>query len=199
MAMLLASSFSFGACKQQTGLSEQELPVYTVAVSSTVGGTLTASASEVQEGDSVVFTVSVEDGYILESLTVNGSEVEVVGNTFTIDSALRDFVVHAKFATPNVTVRFETGVDGGQIENHDRLYGGEFGKLPVPIKTGYRFLGWKIDGKGDYVGEFTDVEKYGVITLVADWEELTEKDKEKLAALDSLSTEIEFEINIYQK
>ena len=185
MATLLASSFSFGACEQITGLFEQELPVYTVTVSSTVGGTLTASASEVQEGDSVVFTVSLEDGYILESLTVNGSEVEVVGNTFTIDSALRDFVVHAKFATPNVTVQFETGVDGGQIENQDRLYGGEFGKLPVPIKTGYRFLGWKIDGKGDYVGEFTDVEKYGVITLVADWEALTEKDKEKLEPFSS--------------
>ena len=55
MATVLASSFSFGACEQITGLFEQELPVYTVTVSSTVGGTLTASANEVQEGDSVVF------------------------------------------------------------------------------------------------------------------------------------------------
>ncbi len=185
MATMLACSFSFGACESAMGLLEKELPVYTVSVSSTEGGTLTASANEVYEGETVVFTISLEEGYLLEALIVNGSEVEVVGNTFTIESALRDFEVHAKFSTPNVTLEFETGVEGTHVENQERLYGGEFGKLPVPIRKGYRFLGWQIEGKGDYVGEFTDVEEYGVIKLVADWGLLTESEKENLEPFSS--------------
>lgn len=185
MATALACGFTLSACEGVTDLFNKDLPVYSVSVSSSVGGSVTSSVSEVTEGGTVVFTVSPEDGYVFEALYVNGSQVEVVGNTFTIQGALRDFEVYAKFASPDVTVVFDTGDGATQLENQDRLYGGEFGELPVPIKTGARFLGWKIDGKGDYVNKFTSVEKYGSVTLVACWGDLTEKDKEELIPFSS--------------
>ena len=159
---------------------KEVLPSYTVTVSSSLGGTLTSSANKVEEGDSVIFTLTVQDGYVLEALLINGSEVEVVGNTFTVPSVLRDFKAEAKFAMPNVTVQFDVGESGQPLSDEQRLHGNAFGELPTPINVGKRFMGWKIDGKGDYVNAYTRVEKYGVITLVADYKTLTDKEKTQL-------------------
>ncbi|MBQ4269981.1 MAG: metallophosphoesterase, partial [Clostridia bacterium] len=183
LSLALFGSVAFGACNA----GDAPLPTYNVTVNASVGGTLTASAQKVTEGGTVVFTVSPETGYVLESLFINGSEVEVSGNTFTVKGVLRDFNAVAKFATPNVTVQFDA--NGGEaVADEARLYGGEFGKLPVPIKKGSRFLGWKLNGKGDYVTQFTPVESYGTVMLVAAWETITEEEKELLKPFSSSCT-----------
>ena len=176
LSLALFGSVAFSACENS---GDQKLPTYTVTVSANEGGTLTASEEKVTEGGTVVFTVSPQNGYVLESLTLNGGEVEVSDNTFTVKGVLRDFNAVAKFATPNVTVEFDSA-GGEAVADEARLYGGEFGKLPVPIKANSRFLGWKLDGKGDYITQFTTVEKYGTLKLVAAWETIAEEEKELL-------------------
>lgn len=175
-AVMLGGLTLSSACSEDKGT----VPHYTVSVSSTAGGTLTSSAKKVEEGDSVVFTLTPQDGYVLEALIINGSEVEVVGNTFTIQSVLRNFTAEAKFALPNVTITYDVGENGQPVPDGQKLYGEAFGELPSPINVGKRFMGWQIDGEGDYVNAYTRVEKYGTVNLVADWKTLTDEEKVQL-------------------
>ena len=50
---------------------------YDVTVTSTFGGTLTADTKSVEQGKDVTFTIEPNEGYMLESLTVNGGNVTV--------------------------------------------------------------------------------------------------------------------------
>ena len=184
LSLALLGSVAFGACDN----SGENLPTYSVRVSASVGGSITASAEKVEEGGTVVFTVYPQDGYVLESLLINGSKVEVSGNTFTVKGVLRDFNAVANFATPNVTVEFDAGENASVLQDEMRLYGGDFGVLPTPVKKGSRFLGWKINGKGEFVNEFTPVESYGTITLQASWTDILDSEKEKLVPFSSTCT-----------
>lgn len=181
--MMMGTTVFGSACS----MLEQILPTtpeYTVSVLPTDGGSVTASMEKVNQGESVVVFVEPENGYVLEGLYVNGREVEVVDGKFTIYEALRDYKIEAKFATPNVTITFDS-TGGSAVEDEMRLYGEEFGVLPMSTQANKRFLGWKINGKGDYVEKYDDVTEYGVISLVADWAEISEEEKVELEPFSS--------------
>ena len=183
--VLLAATLAFGSVAGVAcGEGETKAVEYAISVSATEGGSISASAEKVQQGESVVFNVSPDEGYVLAELLVNGNEVEVVDNAFTVKTVLRDYTVEAKFATPDVTIEFEAN-GGSEVADEMRLYGDDFGALPVSFKTGMRFNGWKIDGKGAYVKEFDTVDEYGTISLVADWTAISTEEKEALAPFSS--------------
>ena len=92
---------------------------------------------------------------------------ETLGNSFVV-TAVPD-------PSQIVTVKFNTNGADYKLLDMQKIIGNNYGQLPVPVKTGYIFLGWSLDTAGmlcvDY--GFTvdkEIAKNGVITLYAQWE-----------------------------
>ena len=176
MLACLMSVTMFG-CNQTSTPQTIEVPKYSVEVSSSIGGSVTASDSEVDLGEAVVLTVAEQDGYVLASLTINGNKVDLDGNTYTIGGAMRDYKVVAQFVKTDVTVSF-SGDGADELDEKGVVYGSTFGKLPTPAPIlGKRFAGW-IDENGKSITEASIVG--GVkseIELFSTWEDVTEEEK----------------------
>ena len=143
---------------------------YSVTASATGGGKITASANEVKFGDTISFTFEAEDGYVLAAVTINGNEVEIDGNAYSIAGAMRDYEVRAEFVKANVTVSF-TGEGVTGIDNISVAYGKKIGSLPTPeVLVGKRFVGWS-NALGEIVTKDTVVNaKSDDLVLTAVWE-----------------------------
>ena len=151
---------------------------YDVTVTSTFGGTLTADTKSVEQGKDVTFTIEPNEGDMLESLTVNGGNVTVSGNSYVFSGAVCDLDVKANFVKTDVVVRFDTG-DGAALEELSLKFGKTFGELPNATAVGKRFLYW-VDEKGNQVRSTTTVKRAGEITLTAVWQEIGEDEKQAL-------------------
>lgn len=90
--------------------SSSTLPAteYQVNVPSKNGVTITADKETAKAGDTVTLTITLQDGYSLTGLTVNGEEIpfEATGTTFTITFTMPDFDAHidCTLALTNATV-----------------------------------------------------------------------------------------------
>lgn len=166
------------------GDSETTYSVVSTVVS---GGTISASAEKVKVGDPVTFVLTAQSGYGLKSFTINGGEVEpyVREQTdegtvyeYTVRNALSDYTAVADFARTNIVISF-AGDDIGDIANINAVYGGVYGKLPTPVCSGKRFIGWA-DRNGKIVNQSTKIVDFGDITLTAVWEEISQATKDAL-------------------
>lgn len=181
-SILMAGFFCFQtvsltACELPFDFGQEKIQTYTVSTTSSVGGTLSASANKVEQGESVTFTITAEEGYILDSFEVNGGKVAISGNTYVVAGVICDLSAKATFVQPNVTVNFDA--DGAVVESKQVVYGNTYGELPTAVLQGKRFVGWKNE-KGERVRATTRVDKSGEITLTAVWEEISEAEKEGL-------------------
>lgn len=71
-------------------------------------------------------------------------------------------------APESVTIAFDAN-GGGEVEPVQRAPLSEYGKLPVPVRNGYKFLGWHVDDAfGDAVLETSTVPLRDVV-LCAKW------------------------------
>ena len=177
LSLLLALGMSlqilpFSAC----GITEQkkEIEKYDVAVTSSAGGSLVADVKEVEQGKDVTFTITANEGYILESLIINGGKVAVSGSTYVFAGVICDLDVKAVFVEPDVTVNFKT--DGAPVASVSAQYGKTFGELPSATAPGKRFLYWKNE-KGEQVRPTSIVSQSGEVTLEAVWQDITEEEK----------------------
>lgn len=177
LSLLLAVGMSlqilpFSAC----GTTEQkkEIEKYDVAVTSSAGGSLVADVKEVEQGKDVTFTITANEGYILESLIINGGKVAVSGSTYVFAGVICDLDVKAVFVEPDVTVNFKT--DGAPVASVSAQYGKTFGELPSATAPGKRFLYWKNE-KGEQVRPTSIVSQSGEVTLEAVWQDITEEEK----------------------
>lgn len=166
------------------GDSETTYSVVSTVVS---GGTISASAEKVKVGDPVTFVLTAQSGYGLKSFTINGGEVEpyVREQTdegtvyeYTVRNALSDYTAVADFAPTNIVISF-AGDDIGDIANINAVYGGVYGKLPTPVCSGKKFIGWA-DRNGKIVNQSTKIVDFGDITLTAVWEEISQATKDAL-------------------
>ena len=77
---------------------------YTVTAAETAGGSVTLSAASVSAGGSVVVTVTPAEGYVLQSLTVNGKAVSLrADGTYTIENVYENQTVTAVFMEKTAT------------------------------------------------------------------------------------------------
>ena len=171
---LCAQTILFNGCQLGSG----GVPQYDISTSATVGGQLTADVSSATQGEEIAFTITPDEGYVLEKLEINGGEVEVIGNVFYYDGVLSDVTAKAYFVKKDVTVCF----DDVEIAIPDQTvkYGKTYGELPEGVKKGQRFVGWK-DKSGRMISELDIVDMAGTITLTAVWTPLTDLEKEQLA------------------
>ncbi len=129
--------------------------VYTVTLPTELtGGSVTASASEVTEGEKLTLTVAVDDGYVLSFVKINGE-------TITLDNGTYEFT---PTASVNVTaeilaivyqITYET--EGGVLPDGTKttytVKDGEI-ELPTPTRAGSTFAGWY---NADYSQSFTKI------------------------------------------
>ena len=168
--LFLDNSQNSSEGEQNSPISELLTKKYKVTTSSKGGGTVSASTDEANFGDTVTFTFTADDGYVLAKVKINGNEVEVEGETYSLPGAMRDYAIEAHFVKADVTVSF-VGENVEGMENVSVAYGHKIGELPTPqIPTGQRFIGWK-DEQGLMVTEDTFAwSSTGEIVLTAVWE-----------------------------
>ncbi len=74
---------------------------YKVEVQKGIGGTFSNEYgneyNSVRRGDSVTYRFSTSQGYQLDFITVNGKQIYVKGNTFTIDNVTEDLLIVVSF------------------------------------------------------------------------------------------------------
>ena len=84
----------------------QPTPIYTVTATAPEGGSITLSATEVEEGGDVTVTITTNEDYELASLIVAGKDVaaEVVNNQYVIQGITEDIEVRAIFRATIATI-----------------------------------------------------------------------------------------------
>ena len=176
--------------------TQTNIPTYTVSTTASQGGTLTASASKVNEGEAVTFTAVGNAGYVLSSLKINGGEVAVSESvseegihtyTWIAAAVLSNYAASAEFVLSDGEVIFDVGEGATPIANKQVAYGETYGELQTPTCTGKRFLGW-LDKNGNPVSSTTVVKQSGEITLTANWWEVSEEEKLGLKPFTVTST-----------
>ncbi len=149
--------------------------VYSVTLPTSIeGGTVTASADEVTEGEKLTLTVTANDGYTLTSVKVNNESVTLSEGKYEF-APTSDVSVTATFSAIKYNITYV--VEGGTLPDNAKLtYTVKDGEitLPTPTRTGSNFLGWY---DADYSNEFTKIEAdaKGDKSFYALWE-LTEYD-----------------------
>ncbi len=151
--------------------------LYTVTVLSTENGSVTADKTTAVEGEIVTLTITPDEGYRLDTLTVmqDKTSVEIAAdNTFVMPTG--DVTVTATFIPNRYTITFDNnGADIPVYEFFLVLYGTSLTEgdyvLPTPGKTGFTFAGWYLT---DEEGQMTDTPAPDTMpaydmTMIAKW------------------------------
>ena len=143
-----------------------------------------ANGSKVGIGESVIFTLTANAGYTLESFTINGGNISMLSSmdgdktvySWTMCNIVNDVVAKATFCDKNVVVTFDP--KGGICDTFSKnVYLNEsYGSLPTPFLADNRFIGWT-DESGELVTASSKVTKAKAVTLTANWGEVVESEK----------------------
>ena len=103
--------------KLSGGTAPDPTPAYTIQVNAGTGGTVTAGGQTIiggtgtkivlLEGESLNFTITPDDGYVIDVFRVGGAAVTLDGNTYTLSNVTSSMTVSALFKSekpPVVTV-----------------------------------------------------------------------------------------------
>lgn len=158
--------------EQNSSISELLTQKYEITTSSIGGGTVSANTNEAKFGDTVTFTFKADEGYVLAVARINGNEIELEGDSYSIPGAMRDYKVEVEFVKADVTVSF-VGENVEGLENISVAYAGKIGELPTPqIPVGKRFVGWKNELDEIVTEDTIALTTTGAIVLTAVWESL---------------------------
>ncbi len=181
--VMIFSTFA-GCGGEQTPVASVEKTAYAVSVAASKGGTLVADKEDVNIGESVTFTLTPEEGYVLQSLIVNGGKVTPVKGvvdgktvyTWKLPAVSSDISASAVFALPGVQVSFDA--NGGVCDTTELQVSlnQPIGDLPQPYRAEHRFAGW-YDEQGNRVEKTTTVSVQGSLKLTATWSEVSEEEK----------------------
>lgn len=135
-------------------------------------GAVVPSAEHARAGASVRLTITPDEGYRLDTLSVadaGGASVPVEDDAFTMPAA--DVAVEATFRLEGLWfVRFETGAEDVSVPTQEVMTG-DTAAAPEIERTGYLLLGWRAEGaEADFDFENTPVT--GDLLLTARWEKL---------------------------
>lgn len=134
------------------------------------GGAVTAEENTVEEGGDIVLTITSDKGYTLEWLKVNGEEVAVTGNTYTIKDVSENVEVTAQFKINVYTVMIADDIAYGRV-TADKL-AAEHGTdvvLTVTADEGYSLDELTVNGAAVIVadGTYTIEDVDGNVTINA--------------------------------
>ena len=194
IAVMLGAAF----CMSVTACESSAASSYSITVNQGItGGTVTADKTKVSAGDDVVLSLQVNDGMVLEYVTVNGIEVSFYDGKYTLFSVDEDYVIDAKFVSSKATVSFVTGTDETFEPKSAVLYE-SVGELPVPAQSGSRkFLGWYDAEEGGNLIKRRSLVKTNELVLYAHWETLSQEYLDGLIPYSITSTVYSSQLGAY--
>ena len=122
---------------------------FDVTVAKTENGTVAVDKTSADEGDEVTVTVTPADGYVLESLTVDGQKVTVENGSYTFAMPAKNVSIAAKFvsvAGPAYSVTIGSMTNGTVTADKQTASEGEKVTLTVTPASGYVIETVKING-----------------------------------------------------
>ncbi len=136
------------------------------------GGSVYPSSKEVAYGSRVgTLPTPVRTGYEFGGWYTAGSGGEqVTADTMVTGSSVR--YLYARWTGEPGTVYFDA--NGGSVGTSSKVvaYSHTYGSLPVPVRSGYNFVGWYTERSGGtLITQDTEVSILGDHTLYARWEE----------------------------
>lgn len=127
---------------------------YTVTVSPTENGTVSADPTVARMGDEITLTVNPAEGYELKTLTVSGEggEVEVTNGSFTMPGS--DVTVSATFGLIDYSVTVNDSTNGTVSADKATANAGETVALSVTPDDGYALVSLTVsDGNNEIAVE----------------------------------------------
>ena len=157
--------------------AKEPIPIdYTITVTQTKGGSVSASPSEANYRNEIELTSTPHTGYEFEEwmvITDNEESVSVADSKFIMPPD--NVTVTAKFVPLQYTVTFDA--DGGTPAPTELrvTYDAKYANLPNVEKEGYTFLYWKHED-GSKVTNETEVKTARHHILTAVWEEIPDEE-----------------------
>ena len=141
-------SFNFVVDRDRT-LAANFVPIYTINVSATAGGTASGEG-EYEQGSSVTLTATPESEFLFIGWTENGEQVSSDESfTFVVEQD-RTFVANFEpISNPAYTVQVNA-TQGGTVEGGGSYEKGTYIMVNAVPDNGYRFLYWEENGEQLY-------------------------------------------------
>ncbi len=179
-----AFDFKTGITENITLIADWKAIEYSITVSSSTGGTATASKNTANVGNFVTLTVTPDEGYQFKKWEVTPSSVSIQDNSFTMPAS--DVTITAIFEkqpapTPTPSggssgggsgrtyhkMTFET--NGGSTIRVVNAARGDIIDLTKysPTREGYEFIGWFADAA--LTQKITEIKLTGNMTVYAGW------------------------------
>ena len=95
-----------------------KIQTYTITATSGTGGTISQNGvTNVNYGSRPSYTITVNAGYVLDSVLVNGQKVSITNNVYTFDSVKSNQTIRVTFKIQTYTISATAGVGGTIIQN----------------------------------------------------------------------------------
>lgn len=108
---------------------------YNITATAGSGGAITPGSTTVDSGQSAKFTISVNSGYVIQSVTGCGGTLS--GNTYTTAPATANCTVNASFKPVTYTVTASAGSGGTITPASTTISSGQTAKFTVSANSGY--------------------------------------------------------------
>jgi gingipain K len=128
---------------------ESILPSYTITVNANNGGTVNPNGTQtVYEGNDFTFTATPNDCYEVASVTVDGNNVNLTNNQYTISNVTANHTVNVTFSQLTYTIAATVG-NGGTITpaGNTTVNCGESQTYSIAANNGYRINEVTVDGQ----------------------------------------------------
>ena len=138
--------------------AEEKTVYYTINASASDGGSIKPSGTvNVQKGSNYSITATANDGYYLDSLTVNGNKIPITASTedaqdvetdpvttytYELTSVDQDYTIHAEFAQQKATKYLLTVNDGKTTQCGETEAGKKVTLTAADAPEGKVFSGW---------------------------------------------------------
>ncbi len=123
----------------------RELETYNMTVNVGEGGSSNLATMQTEEGSDLEFVLTPEEGYVVDSVTVNGTPVTVTGGRFTVENVRSNLTVDISFKEKTYVLGDIDGNEG--VDANDAiylLYNVFFGEENYPVDQECNF-----DGEGE--------------------------------------------------
>ncbi|GEM_PF-1705221 len=153
---------------------------YTITASAGNGGTITPNGTiEVNEGDSITFTIKPDSGYQIDKVLVDGNDVGAV-STYTFSNVSANHTIKASFKENQVNTYIITATagNGGQIDpsGNIKVNKGESVTFIITPSNGFRIKSVIVDGKDKgIVNTYTFSNVNSNHTIEANFTEVSDK------------------------
>ena len=123
--------------------AKYEVNAYLLTIDSNGGIYSGILTSFVEVDENYILNTPTREGYTFVKWEVTGKNSAVSGNTFKMGT--ENATVKAIWEANTYTIAYFSDTDVDK-ESKTVIYDGVYGTLPIPSKTGYKFLGWYLDG-----------------------------------------------------